>query len=62
MGGIGGVMGGYGGIVQFGHPRGDSWQQTTVLTLRVKKADIDAYAEGELNFEQFKQKVQVFTY
>jgi len=55
-------MGGYGGIVQFGHPRGDSWQQTTVLTLRVKKADIDAYAEGELNFEQFKQKVQVFTY
>ncbi len=62
IGGYGGGGGGYGGIMQFGHPGGDSWQRTTVLTLRVKKADIDAYAKGELNFEQFKQRVQVFTY
>jgi hypothetical protein len=62
MGGYGGGGGGYGGMMQFGYPGGDSWQRTTVLTLRAKKADIDTYAEGELNFEQFKQKVQVFTY
>ena len=34
----------------------------TVLTIRVKKSDIDAFAAGELDFEQFRQKVQIFTY
>jgi hypothetical protein len=31
------------------------------LTIRAKKSDIDAYAKGELDFEQFRQQVQVLT-
>lgn len=34
----------------------------TVLTVRVKKADIDAYANGKLDFDKFSKKVQMFTY
>jgi hypothetical protein len=35
---------------------------TTVLTIQAKKADIDAFAQGELDLEQFRQKVKTFTY
>ncbi len=35
---------------------------TTVLTIRAKKSDVDAFAKGELDFEQFQQKVEIFTY
>jgi hypothetical protein len=35
---------------------------TTVLTIQAKKADIDAFAKGELSFEQFQQRVKTFTY
>jgi hypothetical protein len=34
----------------------------TVLTIQAKKADIDAFGKGTLDFEQFKQKVKIFTY
>lgn len=34
----------------------------TVLTMQAKKADIDAFAKGELDFEQFREKVKTFTY
>jgi hypothetical protein len=34
----------------------------TVLTIRAKKSDVDAFAKGELDFEQFQQKVEIFTY
>ncbi len=34
----------------------------TVLTLQAKKADIDAFAKGEIDLEQFRQKVKTFTY
>jgi len=34
----------------------------TVLTIQAKKADIDAFAKGALSYEQFQQKVKVFTY
>jgi len=35
---------------------------TTVLTLQAKKVEIDAFAQGDLSFEQFQQRVKIFTY
>jgi hypothetical protein len=35
---------------------------STVLTIRAKKADIDAFSKGELNFDQFRQKVHINIY
>lgn len=34
----------------------------TVMTIRVKKSDVDAFAKGKLDFGKFRQKVQIFTY
>jgi len=34
----------------------------TVLTIRAKKSDIDAFAEGQLSFDQFSEKTQLFSY
>jgi hypothetical protein len=34
----------------------------SVLTLRATKADVDAYAKGQLSPEQFEQRVQAITY
>lgn len=34
----------------------------TVLTIQAKKADIDAFAQGELSAEQFQQRTRTFTY
>lgn len=34
----------------------------TVLTIRAKKSDIDAFAEGELSFDQFNEKTQLLSY
>lgn len=34
----------------------------TVLTIRAKKADIDAFAKGKLSFDQFHQKTQLLSY
>lgn len=39
-----------------------SFPSTTVMTIRVKKSDVDAFAKGELDFDKFRQKVQIFTY
>ena len=59
-GGMGGGMGGFGGgMGGFG---GTGTSAATVLTIRAKKSDIDAFAEGEQDFELFRQKVQIFTY
>lgn len=33
----------------------------TVLTICAKKADIDAFAKGELSFEQFRERTRIFT-
>lgn len=52
-GGMGGGMGG---------PGGTGSSSATVLTIRAKKSDIDAFAGGEQNLEQFRQKVQIFSY
>jgi hypothetical protein len=35
---------------------------TTVLTMQARKADIDAFARGELDFGPFRQMVRSFTY
>jgi hypothetical protein len=53
MGGMGAGMGGFGvtGV-----------SAATVLTIRAKKSDIDAYAKDEQLLEQFRRKVQIFTY
>lgn len=34
----------------------------TVLTIRVKKADADAFAKGDLKFEEFQKKASVRAY
>jgi len=34
----------------------------TVLTIRAKKSDIDAFAKGQLSFDQFSQKTQLLSY
>jgi len=67
-GGAGG-MAGYGGMggAGFGFGRmavvpGMETASSTTLTMRVKKSDVDAYARGEIEFEQFQQKVKILTY
>lgn len=52
------VGGGYGGM-EYGEMGPPS---ATILTIRAKKSDVDAFAKGELDFEQFQQIVQIFTY
>jgi hypothetical protein len=34
----------------------------TVLLVRAKRADIDSFAKGDLNLDQFRQKVQILSY
>ena len=58
MGGLG-MYGGMMGGMAYGEMAAPS---ATVLTIRAKKSDVDAFAKGELDFEQFQQKVQIFTY
>jgi len=59
MGGMGGGMGGTGGMGGFAETGVSS---ATVLTIRAKKADIDDFAKDEQDYEQFRQKAQIFTY
>ncbi len=61
-GGIGG-MAGYdemmGGMAGYG---GMGFPSATILTIRAKKSDVDDFAKDEFNFEEFVQKVEIFTY
>ena len=41
---------------------GTSFFSPTVLTIRAKKSDIDAFAEGKLSFEKFTEKTQLLSY
>lgn len=34
----------------------------TVMTIRAKKSDVDAFSKGELDFDKFRRKVQIFTH
>ena len=70
MGGMGGqafgggvMMGGGMGAMMGGMEYGDTGSaSTTVLTIRAKKSDVDDFAIGELDFEQFQHTVDIFTY
>jgi hypothetical protein len=59
MGGYG--MGGFGGGMMGGYV-GMGFPSSTILTIRAKKADVDEFARGELDFEEFQQTVEIFTY
>jgi len=41
---------------------GTGFSSPTVLTIRAKKADIDAFAKGALDFDEFRQKTQLISY
>ncbi len=62
--GMAGGMGGYGRGTGYGMNRyaETGVSAVTVLTIRVKKSDVDAFSKDEINFEQFRQKVQILTY
>lgn len=33
-----------------------------VMTIRAKKSDVDAFSKGKLDFDEFRKRVQIFTY
>ena len=41
---------------------GTGGASSTVLTIRAKKSDIDAFAKGDLDYDKFREKVQILTY
>ncbi len=62
MGSYGGGMGGEmydGSMSRYSETRVSA---VTVLTIRAKKSNVDAFSKDELSFEQFRQKVQILTY
>lgn len=42
-------------------PSDSGFSSTTTLIIRAKRADIDAFAKGEMDLEKFRQRVQIFT-
>lgn len=49
-------------VVSQSLPGQTAFSSAGVLTVRVKKSDVDAYSKGKLSFEQFSQKVGVLIY
>ncbi len=65
MGGYGGGMGGYGGGMGgfgIGGYGGMGFSSATILTIRAKKSDVDDFVRDELDFDQFQETVEIFTY
>ncbi len=67
MGGFGGGM--MGGMAGYGEMMGGmagygemSLPSATVMTIRAKKTDVDDFARDELDFDQFQEMVEIFTY
>jgi hypothetical protein len=61
-GGSGGYAGGgYGGF-RMGAYDSAELSSSTVLTIRAKKFDIDAFAKGDIDFEQFREMVDILMY
>jgi hypothetical protein len=56
-GGGGTVSGGFGTVSRIRGPA-----QGTVMTIRVKKADVDAYAKGSIDREEFQKRARITTY
>jgi hypothetical protein len=57
----GGMMGGMGAMYGEDYSEAGS-TPATVLTIRVKKSDVDAFARGFRKFEEFQTTVEIFTY
>lgn len=49
-------------LEEYNRINGFSVAATTVLTMQAKKVDINAFARGDLDFEQFQQRVKTFAY
>jgi hypothetical protein len=76
MGGMGGMagydemmggMGRIGGMAGMGMGMGGMYggmgfPSSTILTIRAKKSDVSDFATGDLDFEQFQETVEIFTY
>jgi hypothetical protein len=43
-------------------PAGLGFSSSTVLIIRAKKSDIDAFAKDDLDLDTFRQRVQIYTY
>jgi len=43
-------------------PGGIGMSAPTVLTIRAKKSDVDAFSKGELDYDKFREKVQILKY
>jgi len=61
MGGMG-RMGGMAGMGMGGMYGEMGFPSTTILTIRAKKSDVDDFARDELDFEEFQETVEIFTY
>jgi hypothetical protein len=67
-GGAGGIM--YGGMEgytggmygEMAPPNKTAFSSSTVLTIRAKKSDVDDFAKGALDFDQFQKKVTILMY
>ncbi len=55
-------MGGGMGMGGFGGSAGPTQSSPVTITIRAKKADIDDFAEGTIEYEQFKTLVNTFAY
>jgi hypothetical protein len=58
--GGGGGGGGYGGSFTFSSSGAPP--QGTIMTIRVKKTDVDAYAKGKVGLEEFQKRARITTY
>lgn len=63
----GGAGGSYGGGFVFGYDDMGAYDYrqyspSAILTARVKKVDVDSYAKGELDFEQFRERVKTLVH
>ncbi len=61
-GGMYGGMGGFSGEDYYSETGSASATVATVLTIRAKKSNVDDFAKGEFDFEEFQEKVEIFTY
>lgn len=58
--GAGAAASGHGGSFVFSHSGGPA--QGTIMTIRVKKADVDAYAKGKVDLEEFQKRARITSY
>ncbi|MEA3225226.1 MAG: hypothetical protein U9Q07_04685, partial [Planctomycetota bacterium] len=61
MGGMASGMGNVYGSMSPSHNT-TAFSASTVMTIRAKKTDVDGFARGDLDFEQFQEKVTILTY